>query len=436
MDTNIRAIPKREKLAKKIRVAAYARVSSGKESMLHSLSYQVSYYNSYIQKHKDWLFAGVYADEAISGTKDERPEFQKLLTECRKGNVDLIVTKSVSRFARNTVTVLQTIRELTLLKVDVFFEEQNLHTLGAEGELIITALASYAEAEAKSVSENMKWRIQKNFKEGLIYSMTVLGYRIVDSHLEVVPEEAKAVKRIFELYLNGLGNNLIAQTMNKEGYSTRFGKPFNYTSVSTILRNRTYTGDLVLQTTYSLDPISKRTMKNKGELDMYIVEDDHEPIVSKETFKKVQTEIIKRQSKHSYFDRKMTVSPFTHKLECAFDGRKLVRKSCRGVISWRCTVYEKGGKDACPSKQVPELSLIAEINNVLSLKEFNEELFLKKVNKIVVGSNNLLTFYLNDGQVVERIYKDKSRKWTPEMKEKEKQRRLEYAKSKCNQSNN
>ena len=194
MDTNIRAIPKREKLAKKIRVAAYARVSSGKESMLHSLSYQVSYYNSYIQKHKDWLFAGVYADEAISGTKDERPEFQKLLTECRKGNVDLIVTKSVSRFARNTVTVLQTIRELTLLKVDVFFEEQNLHTLGAEGELIITALASYAEAEAKSVSENMKWRIQKNFKEGLIYSMTVLGYRIVDSHLEVVPEEAKAVK--------------------------------------------------------------------------------------------------------------------------------------------------------------------------------------------------------------------------------------------------
>mgnify|MGYP003291717637 CR=1 FL=1 len=451
MDTNIRTIPKREKLVRKIRVAAYARVSTGKDSMLHSLSYQVSFYSSMIQSHKNWLFSGVYADEAISGTKDERPNFKAMVDECRKGNIDMVITKSVSRFARNTVTLLKTIRELTQLGVDVFFEEQHLHTLGSDGEIILTALATYAEAEAVSMSENMKWRIQKNFQEGLVYSMTVLGYRIKDSHLEIEPDEklnkdshlviepteAKAVKRIFNLYLEGYGNNLIAQIMNKEGYKTRFGKPFCYTSVFGILRNRTYIGDLLLQTTYSLDPISKKTMKNKGEFNMYLVENDHKPIISKEMFDEVQTEIIRRHEINHYYKRPKKESPFTHKLICAFDGRKLIRKKCRDVFSWRCTVYEKGGNKACPSKQVPELSLIAEINDVLGTEEFDEKLFKTKIKEIVVGANNLLTFKFFNGEEVQRTYKDKSRKWTPEMKEKERLRReIQNAKSTSNQSNN
>lgn len=437
MDTNIRTIPKREKLAKKIRVAAYARVSSGKDSMLHSLSYQVSHYSLMIQSHKNWLFSGVYSDEAISGTKDERPNFKRMVEECRNGNIDMVITKSVSRFARNTVTLLKTIRELTQLGVDVFFEEQHLHTLGSDGEIVLTALATYAEAEAVSMSENMKWRIQKNFQEGLIYSMTVLGYRIKDSHLEIEHDEAKAVKRIFKLYLDGKGNNLIAQIMNKEGYKTRFGKPFSYTSVFGILRNRTYTGDLLLQTTYSLDPISKKTMKNNGEFNMYFIENDHEPIISKKMFDEVQAEIIRRHEINHYYNNPKKESPFTHKLICAFDGRKLIRKKCRDVYSWRCTVYEKGGNKACPSKQVPELSLIAEINDVLGTEEFDEMLFKIKIKEIVVGANNLLTFKFYNGEEVQRTYKDKSRKWTPEMKEKERLRReLQNAKSTSNQSNN
>ena len=161
---------------KKKRVAAYCRVSSGKDAMLHSLSAQVSYYSDYIQKH-GWEYAGVYADESLTGTKDNRVNFQRLLAECRKGTIQMVITKSISRFARNTVTLLETVRELKTLGVDVYFEEQNIHTMSADGELMLTILASYAQEESLSVSENMKWRIRRNFEEGKPWSGLILGYR-------------------------------------------------------------------------------------------------------------------------------------------------------------------------------------------------------------------------------------------------------------------
>ena len=193
-----------ESAPKKKRVAAYARVSSGKDAMLHSLSAQVSYYSDYIQSN-GWEYAGVYADEAITGTKDKRDGFQKLLTECRNGNVDMVITKSISRFARNTVTLLTTVRELKELGVDVYFEEQNIHTTSADGELMLTILASYAQEESLSVSENMKWRIKKNFEDGKPWSGFVLGYRCENGQYVVVPEEAEVVRRIYREYLEGLG---------------------------------------------------------------------------------------------------------------------------------------------------------------------------------------------------------------------------------------
>ena len=155
-----------QQASKQKRVAAYARVSNGKETMLHSLSAQVSYYSSLIQKTPGWDYAGVYADEAISGTKNTRGEFQRMLADCRAGKIDMIFTKSISRFARNTVTTLQAIRELRLIGVDVYFEEQNIHTLGEEGEFILTLLAAYAEEEARSASENQRWRIQQQVQQG------------------------------------------------------------------------------------------------------------------------------------------------------------------------------------------------------------------------------------------------------------------------------
>ena len=201
---------------KALRVAAYARVSSGKDAMLHSLSAQVSYYSSLIQNHSGWLYCGVYADEALTGTKENRTEFQRLLAECRAGSIDLIITKSISRFARNTVVLLQTVRDLKSLGVDVYFEEQNIHSMSADGELMLTILASYAQEESLSASENQKWRIKKNFEDGKPWSGQVLGYKYVDGVYIVKPEEAEIVRSIFADYLSGMGVEAIMKKLNVE----------------------------------------------------------------------------------------------------------------------------------------------------------------------------------------------------------------------------
>lgn len=217
MDKTITKIDALPKLEKKLKVAAYCRVSSGKDTMLHSLANQVSYYNNLIQMNPSWEFAGIYADEAISGTRDTREEFNRLIKDCKDGKIDLVIVKSISRFARNTLTMLETIRELKELGIDVFFEEQNLHTLSSEGEMVLTFLASFAQEEARSVSENMKWKVRKNYEQGLPWTTKPMyGYRFINKKLEIVPEEAKLVKRIFDLYLDGLGIVAIANLLNEE----------------------------------------------------------------------------------------------------------------------------------------------------------------------------------------------------------------------------
>ena len=212
--TKVAQIPK---LQRKKQVAAYARVSSGKDAMLHSLSAQVSYYNDLIQKEDGWEFVGVYADEAITGTKEGRADFQRMLTDCRNGKIDMIITKSISRFARNTVTLLETVRMLKALEVDVFFEEQNIHTMSADGELMLTILASYAQEESRSASENQKWRIKKNFEEGMPWCGRTLGYRIRDGQYYIIPDEAEIVRRIYREYLDGAGPNGIANRLTEDG---------------------------------------------------------------------------------------------------------------------------------------------------------------------------------------------------------------------------
>ena len=206
-----------QQASKQKRVAAYARVSNGKETMLHSLSAQVSYYSSLIQKTPGWDYAGVYADEAISGTKNTRGEFQRMLADCRAGKIDMIFTKSISRFARNTVTTLQAIRELRLIGVDVYFEEQNIHTLGEEGEFILTLLAAYAEEEARSASENQRWRIQKQFQQGRPTSIDMFGFRFENGRLEIIPEEAALLRRAAEMYLDGASQDDLAAMFREAG---------------------------------------------------------------------------------------------------------------------------------------------------------------------------------------------------------------------------
>lgn len=237
MPRTITLVPKPPKLERKKRVAAYARVSSGKDAMLHSLSAQVSHYSNLIQSRSDWEYVGVYADEAQTGTKESRADFQRLIADCRAGKIDMVVTKSISRFARNTVTLLQTVRELKSLGVDVYFEEQNIHTQSADGELMLTVLASYAQEESRSASENQKWRVKRNFEAGIPWNGMMLGYRLKGGKYEIVPEEAELVRRVYSAYLSGDGYLTIARQLNADGVPARFSGKWNPSVIAKILGN-------------------------------------------------------------------------------------------------------------------------------------------------------------------------------------------------------
>ena len=283
---------------KQKRVAAYARVSCGKDAMLHSLASQVDYYRNYICHHPGWEYAGVYADEAKTGTKDCREQFQRMLADCRAGKIDHIVTKSISRLARNTVTLLETVRELKSLGISVYFEEQNIDTATADGELMLSILASYAQEESLSNSENMKWRIHSNFQNGLAWNPTLLGYRYDGGTYNIEPTEAETVRLIFNCYLEGMGATAIAKMLNESTAVSRFGNGWGQRSIMQILQNYTYTGNLMLQKTFSQNHLTKKKRYNQGELPMYHIQDSHEAIISLEQFNAVQEEIRRRVEQH------------------------------------------------------------------------------------------------------------------------------------------
>ena len=278
----------------KKRVAAYARVSGGKDAMLHSLAAQVDFYSGVIQKNTQWEYAGVYADEALTGTKDTRPEFQRLLKDCKDGKIDIILTKSLSRFARNTVTTLKTVRELRELGVDVWFEKENLHSLSLDVEFLISLYASFAQEESLSASENQKWKIRKNFSEGISTATSMMGYRFENGSLVVIPEEAETVRMIFEDYLSGMGINAIVRKLRRLEIPTKHGGIWRENVVANMLGNEKYKGDMLLQKTFRSDHITKKKVKNEGQLPQYYVENSHEAIISPELFDAVQAERKRR----------------------------------------------------------------------------------------------------------------------------------------------
>lgn len=406
---------------KLLRTAAYARVSSGKDAMLHSLSAQVSYYNSMIQSNPEWLFCGVYADEALTGTKDSRENFQKLLAECKAGRIDLVITKSISRFARNTVDLLTTVRELKCMGVDVYFEEQNIHTMSADGELMLTILASYAQEESLSASENQKWRIRKDFEQGKVGSITMLGYkRNKNGMLEIVPEEAEIVRMIFSDYLTGMGKLAIANKLNEMDVRTKNNRSWTPEAVRRIIRNEKYCGDLLLQKTFRENHLTKRKMENQGQLPQYYVEDAHEPIIDRETFQQAQ-ELMSRQQKFSPKKSCDTVYPFRSMIICGCCRKNYRRKTTATGIVWICATFNNRGKKYCPtSKQIPEYTLFKACCEVLKIDEFDEGLFQKKIKQILVPEPNLLTFVFHNGyeETVHWTDRSRSESWTPEMKEK------------------
>ena len=413
--TKFEALPK---LAKKTRVAAYARVSSGKDAMLHSLASQVNHYKKLIKNNNDWQFVGVYADEASTGTKDSRDEFQQLLNDCRTGKIDMVITKSISRFARNTLTLLETVRELDKLNVDVFFEEQNIHSISGEGEMILTFLATFAQEESRSVSENMKWRINKDFEQGIIWGgKSCLGYKLEDKKHILVPEEAEIVKLIYRLYINGSGDEQICKILEAKGIEPYKGKRWYWSTIKNILENYNYTGDLILQKTYRENHLTKKKRKNNGEFDKYLIKEEHEPIISLETFRKAQR--IRQRRLNQINQGPARKYAFSGMLNCGVCGRRYTHKSTPKHEIWKCSYAEKRGKEACHSKQVPNNKIIEASNHILNRQQFDKEYFQSKVETIIVMPDKKLIFNMKDGTTKKYIWKHKSRKdsWTPEMKE-------------------
>ena len=419
MNREVKRVPiMKAALPQLMRVAAYARVSSAKDAMRHSLSAQVSYYSDLIQRHPGWAYTGVYADEAKTGTKDSRENFVRLIDDCRAGRIDAIITKSISRFARNTVTLLETVRELKVLGIDVYFEEQNIHTLSADGELMLSILASYAQEESLSASENQKWRIRKNFEEGKPWNGTMLGYRYRNGTLVVEPDEAEIVRRIFREYLAGKGVEAIANGLNVDGIPTRYGNHWCKASVSGILRNYAYTGNLLLQKTFRENYLTKRTLPNEGQLPQYHSEGSHEPIIRMEDFEAVQAEMERRAAKHAppgkgYRNR----YPFTGLIICGCCGKHYRRKVTATGPVWICGTYNTIGKAACPSKQIPE--------GVLT--DLTADMDIDEITEIWAEKDNQLVFRFRSGEETVKRWKDRSRaeSWTPEMREAARQKALE-----------
>ena len=379
------------------KVAAYARVSKDTEQLMHSLSAQVSYYSGLIQRTPDWEYAGVYVDAGITGTSAAaRPEFQRMIADCEAGKINIVLTKSISRFARNTVDLLSTVRRMKELGVEVRFEKENISSLSGDGEVMLSILASFAQEESVSLSNNIKWTFQKKFRNGEVHShQKMLGYRWEGDERLVVPEEAEIVRFVFSEYLAGKSYIAIARELDEKGMKSVHGaEHFPYTSVKLILKTEEYTGCLVMQKEHNISP--KRQRLNRGELPKFKVDDHHEAIIDRETFDRVQTIMAERAAEIE--SRKGLDSPFAGlircgKCGCSVCGHRTPTSRKNGdsrFVTWRCVGKNNGGK--CDSKDThnEELFTAAEsifgqdtadcLGSVRSIRMYDEKLVFELKN--------------------------------------------------------
>lgn len=368
----------------KKRVCAYARVSTDHEKQGESLENQINYYERLISVNPEYEFVGVFADRGISGTTDNRPEFKRMLEHAKEGAIDIIITKSISRFARNTTVVLQRVRELKELGVEVRFEKENINTLSGDGELMLTVLSSFAQEESKNISENIKWAIRKKFERGelMINTQRFLGYD-KDGHgnLIIIEAEAEIVRRIFAEYLQGKGVFTIAKNLNASGIPTVAGGRWQESTILNMLKNEKYKGDALLQKYYTPDHLKKITVPNNGELDSYYIENNHPSIISEKQWDAVQQELrVRAESKGNFGDTSKYQNryPLTGLLHCGKCGATLRRRTwnsklpCRKIV-WQCSTYIKHGKHACLGTRIDD-----EIAGKLDIKE---EIIVQEVIK-------------------------------------------------------
>ena len=348
----------------KKRVAAYCRVSTDSEEQLNSYEAQKSYYTQKIEESPDWEMAGIYADEGISGTSmKKRTEFKKMITACKRGRIDLIITKSLSRFARNTVDCLETVRLLKANGIGVYFEKENINTLTESSEFLITLFSGFAQAESESLSKNVAWGWRKSAEAGNVYFQykRMLGYRKgTDGQPEIVPEEAEIIRRICRRYLAGCSLGQIKQELEQDNIPTaQKVERWSSAVIHNILTNEKYMGDALLQKTYITDCITKKVKKNMGERPMYYVENNHPAIISRETFDQVQKEMTRRSSKRKVLQKsgKTELGKYSGKyaltelLVCGECGSPYKRvtwaRNGKKRIVWRCVSRLEFGTKYC-----------------------------------------------------------------------------------------
>lgn len=405
---NVTIIPAKAQIAEnrdkyhQLRVAAYCRVSTEQEEQQNSYQVQIAYYTDLINKKKEWTLAGIFADEGISGTQTKkRTEFNRMIRMCKNKKIDLVITKSISRFARNTVDCLEYVRQLKDLGIGVIFEKENINTLTMTSEFMIAWYGSFAQAESESISKNVSWGKEKAYREGKVQFQYkyLLGYKKgADAKPEIVPEEAEIVRLIYTLFLDGYSMTRIKKILESKGFLTAQGKKvWNESLIRSILKNEKYVGDALLQKTFTSDCITHKVVKNHGERPMYLVTNHHDPIIDRDTYNRVQQELARRSSKRKVSDKTTTEQgkysskyALTELLICGHCGTPYRRTTwaARGKkqIVWRCISRLEHGKKYCTgSPTIKEESLhkaiIHAINNYYSC--WND---IERILKANIGS--------------------------------------------------
>ena len=374
------------------RVAAYCRVSTDREEQEHSFETQKAMYTEMIMMKPTWQMAGIYADEGITGTvAKKRPGFMKMIEDCRKGKIDMIVTKSVSRFSRNNLDCLMYVRELKQLGIPIIFEKEGINTIQVSSELLLTLFGALLQAESESISMNVKLGIRQSLKNGNVrFSYkTFLGYRKgADGQPEIVPEQADIVRRIYNDFLAGATYLEIAKRLTEENVPTMGGGNRWFSErIKSILKNEKYKGDALLQKTYITDPISKRVKKNNGELPMYYVENSHPAIIERRIFDRVQEEIARRAGKKKVkqtgtktelgrYSGKYALTELLYCGECGTPYRRCTwSRDGKKKIVWRCVSRLDYGKKYCKnSPSVEESRLHNAIAAAITKKANSEEI--------------------------------------------------------------
>ena len=377
---------------RQLRVAAYCRVSTDDEEQLTSYEAQKNYYTDKIMTNKEWTMAGIFADEGITGTSArKRPEFLRMIRQCKQGKIDIVLTKSISRFARNTVDCLNYVRALKELGIAVIFEKENMNTLEIDSEILITMLGAFAQSESESISANVRWGIRQAMKEGkaTIQYKYLYGYRKGDdSKPEIIPDQAEVVRKIYDMFLSGTPVRGIQEYLNTSAVPNINGEPkWARSAIDSILTNEKYCGDVLLQKTYIDDCINKKVKKNTGQLPMYLVQNHHEGIISRETFDAAQAELARRSAgkspskKNAPTGRSRYSSKYalSDRLYCGECGTRYQRCTWRNRdgskrIVWRCVSRVDYGSKYChdsPTLDEEPLhrAILAAINSTVKGKD-------------------------------------------------------------------